>query len=184
MQNVPDASHYEDIWKKAIDILNKEKKKAIVSCLRMGKIVYIGQTEVVVELKTEFMVKRASREDYYSFVDDALAQIIGKGYHMLPYLTGDPALAEYIKKNSKRPTIGGTSPAAPAAPSPADEPAAAVPAPESVRAAAPETTAVPAAAPQGLQEASLDDMDPQERAAAQAVLQKAGDCAIYVEHRS
>jgi DNA polymerase-3 subunit gamma/tau len=44
------------------------------------------------------MVKRANREDYYKYVDEALAGILGKGYHMRAYQEGDPELAGYEKK--------------------------------------------------------------------------------------
>ena len=51
-------------------------------------------------MPTEFMVKRANREDYYTCVDEALAQVLGKGYHMRSYLEGDSELSAYEKKKT------------------------------------------------------------------------------------
>lgn len=53
-----------------------------MSCIRNGRVVYIGEGQVIVAFKTAFMVKRANREDYFKFTDAALSQILGGTYHM------------------------------------------------------------------------------------------------------
>ena len=90
--------NYDAIWKQVCQILEKKKKMQVVSCIRLGKVIYIGETEVILVLKSAFMVKRANREDYYKYVDEALAGILGRGYHMRAYQEGDPELAGYEKK--------------------------------------------------------------------------------------
>ena len=77
-----ESAEYQDVWKKMCAILDKEKKKAVLSCIRNGRVVYIGEGQVIVAFKTAFMVKRANREDYFKFTDAALSQILGGTYHM------------------------------------------------------------------------------------------------------
>lgn len=79
-------------------ILDKEKKKAVLSCIRNGRVVYIGEGQVIVAFKTAFMVKRANREDYFKFTDAALSQILGGTYHMQGFLEGDAELSGYEKR--------------------------------------------------------------------------------------
>lgn len=94
----PVQADYARIWHDVCAVLDRERKKAVLSCVRAGRVAYIGETEFILALKTEFMVKRANREDYYSCIDAALTQVLGKGYHMRGYLEGDADLAAYEKK--------------------------------------------------------------------------------------
>lgn len=87
-------------------ILDKEKKKAVLSCIRNGRVVYIGEGQVIVAFKTAFMVKRANREDYFKFTDAALSQILGGTYHMQGFLEGDAELSGYEKKRVNCPRKG------------------------------------------------------------------------------
>ena len=93
-------AEYNRIWSSVCAVLDRAKKKAVLSCIRNGRVVYIGETEFILALPTEFMVKRANREDYYTCVDEALAQVLGKGYHMRSYLEGDGELSAYEKKKT------------------------------------------------------------------------------------
>ena len=93
-------AEYNRIWSSVCAVLDRAKKKAVLSCIRNGQVVYIGETEFILALPTEFMVKRANREDYYTCVDEALAQVLGKGYHMRSYLEGDGELSVYEKKKT------------------------------------------------------------------------------------
>ena len=99
-----ESAEYQDVWKKMCAILDKEKKKAVLSCIRNGRVVYIGEGQVIVAFKTAFMVKRANREDYFKFTDAALSQILGGTYHMQGFLEGDAELAGYEKKRVNCPT--------------------------------------------------------------------------------
>ena len=96
----PVQADYARIWHDVCAVLDRERKKAVLSCVRAGRVAYIGETEFILALKTEFMVKRANREDYYSCIDAALTQVLGKGYHMRGYLEGGADLAAYEKKNA------------------------------------------------------------------------------------
>ena len=94
-------ARYDDIWAGVCRYLEQQKKRAILSCMANGHVVYIGDGKVIVSFKTAFMAKRANKDDYCSYVDAALAKLVGRGYHMQGFLTGDADLAEYEKKKGK-----------------------------------------------------------------------------------
>lgn len=164
-----ESAAYQDVWKKMCAILDKEKKKAVLSCIRNGRVVYIGEGQVIVAFKTAFMVKRANREDYFKFTDAALSQILGSTYHMQGFLEGDAELSEYEKKKSDLPPVKAVEPASV---QPEDIP---VPAPAQEVSEPGDETA--------WQPASLDDMDEAERAALEPLLKNVGDCNIYIENK-
>lgn len=161
------SAEYQDVWKKMCAILDKEKKKAVLSCIRNGRVVYIGEGQVIVAFKTAFMVKRANREDYYKFTDAALSQILGGTYHMQGFLEGDAELDGYEKKKSNL--------TRPAEPEPLPEEDIPVPAPSQEAASSSDETA--------WQPASIEDMDEAERAALGPLLKNVGDCNIYIENK-
>lgn len=164
-----ESAAYQDVWKKMCAILDKEKKKAVLSCIRNGRVVYIGEGQVIVAFKTAFMVKRANREDYFKFTDAALSQILGGTYHMQGFLEGDAELSGYEKKKRELPPV------------------------KAVEKALVQTEDIPAPAPAqetsepgdetAWQPASLDDMDEAERAALEPLLKNVGDCNIYIENK-
>lgn len=110
------SERYDAIWQDVCRILDKERKKVILACVRGGRIVHIGDTDVIVSLKGDFMVKRANGKDYYTHIDAALAKLLGKGYHMVCYEEKDPALAAYEKKNAENPVVGVTRASVPQTP--------------------------------------------------------------------
>lgn len=162
-----ESAAYQDVWKKMCAILDKEKKKAVLSCIRNGRVVYIGEGQVIVAFKTAFMVKRANREDYYKFTDAALSQILGGTYHMQGFLEGDAELDGYEKKKSNL--------TRPAEPEPLPEEDIPAPAPSQEAASSSDETA--------WQPASIEDMDEAERAALGPLLKNVGDCNIYIENK-
>ena len=162
-----ESAAYQDVWKKMCAILDKEKKKAVLSCIRNGRVVYIGEGQVIVAFKTAFMVKRANREDYFKFTDAALSQILGGTYHMQGFLEGDAELDGYEKKKSNL--------TRPAEPEPLPEEDIPVPAPSQEAASSSDETA--------WQPASIEDMDEAERAALGPLLKNVGDCNIYIENK-
>ena len=162
-----EKAEYQALWKKMCAILDKEKKKAVLSCIRNGRVVYIGEGQVIVAFKTAFMVKRANREDYYKFTDAALSQILGGTYHMQGFLEGDAELDGYEKKKSNL--------TRPAEPEPLPEEDIPVPAPSQEAASSSDETA--------WQPASIEDMDEAERAALGPLLKNVGDCNIYIENK-
>lgn len=92
------SADYQNVWDKMCAILDKEKKKAVLSCIRNGRVIYIGDGQVIVAFKTAFMVKRANREDYFKLTDEALSSVLGGAYHMQGFLEGDDELKTYEKK--------------------------------------------------------------------------------------
>ena len=158
---------YQKIWQQMCDILAaKMKKPGVRSCVRTGRVVYMGGGEAIVAYKTDFLVKRANREDYYHFVDTALESILGSPYHMKGYLEGAPELSEYEKKKAE---TGMTN----------------LPAGQERRQgkkaeARKEAKASPEPA---LRPASAADMDPAERAVLEPLLKTVGDCNIYIEDK-
>ena len=162
----PEKAEYAIIWNKVCTVLDKDRKKAVLSCVRNGRVAYIGETEFILALKTEFMVTRANREDYYACVDAALAQVLGKGYHMHSYLEGDAELAEYEKKNDILPAM-------------------------MIRPVSPDPLGVPA---ETVLESQADgskdpvlierqDIPEAERTVLDSLLSVVGDCNIYVEYK-
>lgn len=200
------SRQYQGVWKQVCAILDKERKKAILSCVRNGRVVYIGGGEVIVAFKTAFMVKRANREDYFKFVDAALDTILGGKNHMQGYQEGDVELAAYEQKTppavqavpepprkevAKQAPVSPVPPVTEPAPEESQVPIPNVPAPEpqqSPQVQETSNTATPEVArpvtPTLLQPASVDDMSPAERAALDPLLKVVGDCNIYVEHKS
>lgn len=200
------SQQYQGVWKQVCAILDKERKKAILSCVRNGRVVYIGGGEVIVAFKTAFMVKRANREDYFKFVDAALDTILGGKNHMQGYQEGDVELAAYEQKTppavqavpepprkevAKQAPVSPVPPVTEPAPEESQVPIPNVPAPEpqqSPQVQETSNTATPEVArpvtPTLLQPASVDDMSPEERAALDPLLKVVGDCNIYVEHKS
>ena len=164
-----ESAAYQDVWKKMCAILDKEKKKAVLSCIRNGRVVYIGEGQVIVAFKTAFMVKRANREDYFKFTDAALSQILGGTYHMQGFLEGDAELSGYEKKKSELPPVKAVEKA------PVQ--------PEDIPAPAPAQEASGTGDETAWQPASLDDMDEAERAALEPLLKNVGDCNIYIENK-
>lgn len=156
---LPVPENYDAVWKQVCQILEKKKKMQVVSCIRLGRVLYIGETEVILVLKSAFMVKRANREDYYKYVDEALAGILGKGYHMRAYQEGDPELAGYEKKNSEI-----TVTRSPASPKKTESDTVSV---------SEEDAAMKSVAPGNIPAAARQVLDP--------LLEKLGDCHIYVE---
>lgn len=186
---------YQTIWQQMCAILDKEKKKAVLSCIRNGRVVYIGEGHVIVAFKTAFMVKRANREDYFKFVDAALSSILEGTVHMTGYLEGDEELAAYEKKNSKQginnqPPVSQAS-AAKAAEKKEDLPAASSLPQEKMENKAksqpvpPQPLAVvpPAQQEANLMPATVDDMSQEERALLEPLLKTVGDCNIYIENK-
>lgn len=97
--SVVPSAEYQRVWQQVCDILGKKlKKPGVQSCVRTGRVLYIGGGEAAVAYKTPFLVKRANREDYFRFVDEALEMVLGSSYHMKGFLEGSPDVAEYEKK--------------------------------------------------------------------------------------
>lgn len=190
-----EKAEYQALWKKMCAILDKEKKKAVLSCIRNGRVVYIGDGQVIVAFKTPFMVKRANREDYFKFTDAALSQLLGGPYHMQGFLEGDAELTEYEKKkplNEKRQSAGdaGIPDSAVGAPTWGARLAdAGIPVSESAAVNTPQHDEdIPVSDFQGNEETpwqpvSLDDMSDAERAALGPLLKNVGDCNIYIENK-
>ena len=172
-------------------ILDKEKKKAVLSCIRNGRVAYIGEGLVIVAFKTAFMVKRANREDYFKFVDAALSSLLEGSVHMIGYLEGDDELAAYEKKNSKS---GISSPPAVAQKDISDivgkshddsADSGMLPKKDTEPADVPR---IQHAAVQEKQEAKLvpatiADMSQEERDVLEPLLKTVGDCNIYIENK-
>lgn len=164
-----ESAEYQDVWKKMCAILDKEKKKAVLSCIRNGRVVYIGEGQVIVAFKTAFMVKRANREDYFKFTDAALSQILGGTYHMQGFLEGDAELAGYEKKKSELPDVQVVE----------NVPEQ----PEDIPVPAPSQEVTESGDETAWQPASFDDMDEAERAVLGPLLKNVGDCNIYIENK-
>ncbi len=175
------SADYQNVWKKMCAILDREKKKAVLSCIRNGRVVYIGDGQVIVAFKTAFMVKRANREDYFKLTDEALSSVLGGTYHMQGFLEGDDELKAYEKKKRKAVAAAPVAPVVPEVVQPAD-PEPAQP-PEIPETDIPAPAVLPESDEDVWQPASVDDMNADERAALGPLIKTVGDCNIYIENK-
>ena len=169
-------TQYTQMWKAVQQDLDRRKKRVVASCMGNGTVLCVDGNEVVVTFKTEFMVKRANKEDYRRCVNEALEALLGAGFHIRVFLESDPDLAEYQKKKTDPAGIKPAPPEpavlklGPAEPSPGPAPEAAVPA-QSQPAPTDERRTV-----------SLKDMTQEEQDAIKPLLETLGECTIYVEN--
>lgn len=186
---------YQSIWKNMCAVLDKEKKKAVLSCIRNGRVVYIGEGLVIVAFKTAFMVKRANREDYFKFVDAALSSLLEGPVHMIGYLEGDEELATYEKKNSKQGINNRPADSLKDVSKPVENQEAAPVRPhfsqeneENVSDSLPvqemNESITPAQQEEKLVPAAIEDMSQEERALLEPLLRTVGDCNIYIENKN
>lgn len=169
-------AQFQQVWKQVCQILKRDKKLAINSCVQSARVVYIGAGKVIIAFNKPFLVKRANKEDYFHVIDRALDQILGGTNHMQAFLEGDDELRDYEQANHTPQPV--TAPAAPA-----EQPA---PAPAAPPIAPSEPVPVPVAdtpAPAVLQPATVQDMSDEERTTLEPLLKMVGDCNIYVEHK-
>ena len=173
------SADYQNVWDKMCAILDKEKKKAVLSCIRNGRVIYIGDGQVIVAFKTAFMVKRANREDYFKLTDEALSSVLGGAYHMQGFLEGDDELKTYEKKQHKSVAAAPVVPEVPEVVRPPEpEPLSEIPETD-IQA----PTALPESDEEVWQPASVDDMNADERAALGPLIKTVGDCNIYIENK-
>lgn len=173
------SADYQNVWDKMCAILDKEKKKAVLSCIRNGRVIYIGDGQVIVAFKTAFMVKRANREDYFKLTDEALSSVLGGAYHMQGFLEGDDELKTYEKKKHKSVAVAPVVPEVPEVVRPPEpEPLSEIPETD-IQA----PTALPESDEEVWQPASVDDMNADERAALGPLIKTVGDCNIYIENK-
>ena len=173
------SADYQNVWDKMCAILDKEKKKAVLSCIRNGRVIYIGDGQVIVAFKTAFMVKRANREDYFKLTDEALSSVLGGAYHMQGFLEGDDELKTYEKKKQKSVAAAPVVPEVPEVVRPPEpEPLSEIPETD-IQA----PTALPESDEEVWQPASVDDMNADERAALGPLIKTVGDCNIYIENK-
>ena len=173
------SADYQNVWDKMCAILDKEKKKAVLSCIRNGRVIYIGDGQVIVAFKTAFMVKRANREDYFKLTDEALSSVLGGAYHMQGFLEGDDELKTYEKKKHKSVAAAPVVPEVPEVVRPPEpEPLSEIPETD-IQA----PTALPESDEEVWQPASVDDMNADERAALGPLIKTVGDCNIYIENK-
>lgn len=179
------SAQFQQVWKQVCQILKRDKKLAINSCVQSARVVYIGAGKVIIAFNKPFLVKRANKEDYFHVIDRALDQILGGTNHMQAFLEGDDELRDYEQANHTPP-----APAAPVTPQPVTAPAAPAEQPAPAPAAPPiapsEPVPVPGddtPAPAVLQPATVQDMSDEERTTLEPLLKMVGDCNIYVEHK-
>lgn len=181
------SSQFQQVWQQVCQILKREKKLAILSCIRSGRVASIGDGKVIVAFKSPFMVKRANKEDYFRCIDGALNQILGGTNHMQAFLEGDEELADYEQaKRSSTPPVERPRPTQEIVPDEVPVTAPAVPVETSQPAPTPPAPPVPVApaqVPAVLQPATIQDMSDEERTTLEPLLKMVGDCNIYVEHK-
>ena len=177
--SVVPSAEYQQVWQQVCDILGKKlKKPGVQSCVRTGRVLYIGGGEAAVAYKTPFLVKRANREDYFRFVDEALEMVLGGSCHMKGFLEGSPDVAEYEKKNAES---GITSRPAEKQPLPKEEAQPEAAAGVSAEASLPQPPV--SEEPPSLRLVLPEEMTAADRALLEPLLKTVGDCNIYIEDK-
>ena len=177
--SVVPSAEYQQVWQQVCDILGKKlKKPGVQSCVRTGRVLYIGGGEAAVAYKTPFLVKRANREDYFRFVDEALEMVLGGSCHMKGFLEGSPDVAEYEKKNAES---GITSRPAEEQPLPKEEAQPEAAAGVSAEASLPHPPV--SEEPPSLRPVLPEEMTAADRALLEPLLKTVGDCNIYIEDK-
>lgn len=177
--SVVPSAEYQQVWQQVCDILGKKlKKPGVQSCVRTGRVLYIGRGEAAVAYKTPFLVKRANREDYFRFVDEALEMVLGGSCHMKGFLEGSPDVAEYEKKNAES---GITSRPAEEQPLPKEEAQPEAAAGVSAEASLPQPPV--SEEPPSLRPVLPEEMTAADRALLEPLLKTVGDCNIYIEDK-
>ena len=177
--SVVPSAEYQQVWQQVCDILGKKlKKPGVQSCVRTGRVLYIGGGEAAVAYKTPFLVKRANREDYFRFVDEALEMVLGGSCHMKGFLEGSPDVAEYEKKNAES---GITSRPAEEPPLPQEEAQPEAAAGVSAEASLPQPPV--SEEPPSLRPVLPEEMTAADRALLEPLLKTVGDCNIYIEDK-
>ena len=177
--SVVPSAEYQQVWQQVCDILGKKlKKPGVQSCVRTGRVLYIGGGEAAVAYKTPFLVKRANREDYFRFVDEALEMVLGGSCHMKGFLEGSLDVAEYEKKNAES---GITSRPAEEQPLPKEEAQPEAAAGVSAEASLPQPPV--SEEPPSLRPVLPEEMTAADRALLEPLLKTVGDCNIYIEDK-
>lgn len=88
----------EEYWKNALQLLQDEKKLAVVSCARYGTVVGFAHDELTVSFKSDFFAKRMQDGDYHRMVKDALLRVTRRAINLV--CLGPGANKEAPQKNS------------------------------------------------------------------------------------
>lgn len=88
----------EEYWKDALQLLQDEKKLAVVSCARYGTVVGFAHDELTVSFKSDFFAKRMQDGDYHRMVKDALLRVTRRAINLV--CLGPGANKEAPQKNS------------------------------------------------------------------------------------
>lgn len=73
--NSGDVPTGEEYWKHALEILKNEKKNAMVSCAKMGKVVAFNNNVLEVSFKSAFQCDRMNKDDYRKAFEEVLLRI-------------------------------------------------------------------------------------------------------------
>lgn len=88
----------EEYWKDALQLLQDEKKLAVVSCARYGTVAGFAHDELTVSFKSDFFAKRMQDGDYHRMVKDALLRVTRRAINLV--CLGPGANKEAPQKNS------------------------------------------------------------------------------------
>lgn len=89
----------EDYWKKVLEILTAEKKIAMVSCAKSGRVTSFSNGVLQVAFKAKFQCDRMNKSDYNQAFEDALLRIARQSIK----LTCVAAAAERPKRQQAAP---------------------------------------------------------------------------------
>lgn len=72
----------EEYWKQALELLKNEKKNALYSCAKSGRVVSFSNGVLQVAYKMPFQCDRMNKDDYRSYVEDTLLRQTRMAIHL------------------------------------------------------------------------------------------------------
>lgn len=87
--NSGDVPTGEQYWKQALELLKAEKKNAIVSCAKPGRVVAFVNNVLQVSFKSPFQCSRMNKEDYNRAFEDVLLRQTRMAIHLQCVVEGE-----------------------------------------------------------------------------------------------
>lgn len=81
-QATGDVPTGEEYWKQALELLKNEKKNALYSCAKSGRVVSFTNGVLQVAYKMAFQCDRMNKDDYRSYVEDTLLRQTRMAIHL------------------------------------------------------------------------------------------------------
>lgn len=95
----------EEYWRKALEILKNEKKNAMVSCAKAGRVVAYNNGTLEVAFKSSFQCDRMNKDDYRKAFEDVLLRIARLAIHLQCVVEGKTGIQENSARGVVKPVV-------------------------------------------------------------------------------